>query len=605
MWGAAVANRRLVAAIIAIGLLQATLTKAPLVLLAPLLTALANLEGAAPNWLMASFMSWFDGLSSDIYDYLGLAYEGDPEDLAKIKTCLGVVVCMPVLGFLGAFTIYGTIVLTRYFAVKIVVDLRNDIAAHILRLPIRFFGRRRMGELISNITNDTTVLSRGLTLACDHVVVDPLLVLWNMGLIILCAPEATILLVLMIPLMALPLMRLGRKVQKTSSKSLAAMGDATESMNQMLSGIRTVKSFQLEKQRLQDFQDNNRQYLRRTTRMLRTKAMSQASVFAGYQVGVALMIGGAAWLVLNDDTNFAFLAVGMIALGTTYTHVKRLTRAYNTLMESGGALERIDVLLAEAPDVGAANGGQALDQVRGEVSFESIGFSYDSVDTVLRDVTFTARPGETVALVGPSGAGKSTALDLVGRFYDPNEGRVLIDGHDLRDLNLASYRQHLATVSQQPFLFNTTILENIRCGRPEATEDEVVAAAKAAQIHEFIESLPKGYQSIAGERGSNLSGGQMQRITIARALLRDPAILMLDEATSALDSESEGAVQKALDHLMKGRTCFVIAHRLSTVANADQILVMDAGKIVERGTHEQLIEKNGLYARLSELQKLN
>lgn len=600
VWQAVLANRGLVVTILAIGFLQAALTKLPLALLQPLL---GSLSPTPLSEATHEFTLWFESVSAWICDVLGLSFEGTPDSVRKIKLCVGVVVVTPSLGLLGAFTIYGTLVLTRYFAVKIVVDLRNEIASHILKLPLRFFGERRMGELISNITNDTTVLSRGLTLACDHVVVDPLLVMWNMILIIWFLPEATWFLLLMLPLMAIPMIRLGRKVQRSSSKSLAAMGDATESMNQILSGIRAVKAFQLEEQRLDDFRGTNRQYLRRTTRMLRAKALSQGLVFASYQLGAAAMIGGGAWLVLRGEQDFTALTVGIIALGTTYTHVKRLTRAYNTLMESGGALERIEDLLEQTPDAGSDGAGIELRTVGGNVEFQHVGFAYDT-ETVVRDMSFTARPGETVALVGPSGAGKSTALDLLTRFHDPDDGRVLIDGHDLRDLNLASYRRHLATVSQQPFLFNTTILENIRCGRPDATEPEVVEAAKAAQIHDFITALPEGYESIAGERGCNLSGGQMQRITIARALLRDPAILVLDEATSALDSESEGAVQKALDHLMQGRTCFVIAHRLSTVANADQILVMDAGRVIERGTHAELIEKDGLYARLSQLQQL-
>ena len=237
---------------------------------------------------------------------------------------------------------------------------------------------------------------------------------------------------------------------------------------------------------------------------------------------------------------------------------------------------------------------------------DGVSFRYqtDQAEAVLQDVSFAVEPGTSVALVGPSGAGKTTCLDLLMRFHDPASGVIRIDGHDLRDLDLKAYRRHTAVVSQQPFLFNTTILENIRCARPDATLDEVVAAAKAAQIHEHIVALPDGYESLAGERGCNLSGGQMQRITIARALLRDPAILFLDEATNALDSESEDLVQRALTNLMRGRTSFVIAHRLSTVRNADLILVMEQGRIVERGKHDELMNAGGLYQRLNQLQQL-
>jgi ABC-type multidrug transport system fused ATPase/permease subunit len=255
------------------------------------------------------------------------------------------------------------------------------------------------------------------------------------------------------------------------------------------------------------------------------------------------------------------------------------------------------------PDRAALEVGVAVDRVRGDVRFDNVAFAYED-EPVLRNVSFAVQPGQTVALVGPSGAGKSTTVDVLARFHDPISGRVLVDGRDLRDIKLSCYRRHLAMVSQHPFLFNTTIYENIRYGRPDADSHEILAAARKAQIHDFIESLPDGYQSLVGERGSNLSGGQMQRITIARAILRNPSILLLDEATSALDSESEEAVQTALQNLMQDRTSFIIAHRLATVRDADLILVMDEGRVVEDGTHQELTKKSGLYSRLSQLQNL-
>ena len=603
VWRSVLTNRGLVVAIIALGLAQAFFTKAPILLLQPLIHAVAPqtaLAGAFDQGLTAGFLD----LSLWLCDLFGIQFDPEEPNFQAKVLCLGCAMVTLFVGLLGAVTIYGTLVLTRFFALKLVVDLRNEVATHMLRLPLSFFGVRRQGELISHITTDTTVLSRALMLAVDHVVVDPLLVLGNAGIIAFVMPEAAWVVLLMAPAMALPLIRMGRRVQRRSRSSLEAMGGATESMNQMLSGIRTVKAFQLERERLRDFEQNNEQYMRRTVRMLKTKALSQASLFAGYQAGFAVILCAAALWAVGAESDLGQLAVVITAAGTTYTHVKRLARAYNVLMESLGALERIDSVLDELPDAGSMSGGQELEAVRGDVAFEKVSFSYGR-EPVLREVSFVARAGETVAFVGPSGAGKSTALDLLARFYDPSSGRILIDGHDLRDLDAAGYRRHFAIVSQQPFLFNATIYDNIRFGRPDATEDEIVAAARGAQIHDFLEGLPDGYRSMAGERGCNLSGGQMQRITIARAILRDPEILILDEATSALDSESEEAVQKALLTLMEGRTSFVIAHRLSTVSTADQIVVMDRGRIVESGKHAELIGQNGLYARLSQLQQMS
>ena len=269
-------------------------------------------------------------------------------------------------------------------------------------------------------------------------------------------------------------------------------------------------------------------------------------------------------------------------------------------MESAGALAGIEQILRSEIDL-AGVGGQPMRQVQGDVELRDVSFAYDDVP-VLRGISLRVHAGQTVALVGPSGGGKSTTMDLLLRFHDPQSGSILIDGVDLREVRLADFRAHAAVVSQQPFLFNTTIRENIAYGKPGATQAEIEAAARAANIHDFIVSQPKGYDTLVGERGSNLSGGQMQRITIARAIVRDPAILFLDEATSALDSENEELVQRALDNLRKGRTSFVIAHRLSTIIDADLIVVLDAGRIVEVGSHAQLLTQAGSYKRMYDLQ---
>jgi subfamily B ATP-binding cassette protein MsbA len=446
-------------------------------------------------------------------------------------------------------------------------------------------------------------MQRSFELAADNIVVDPLMILGNLVILAITVPEAIWILVVMIPAMAIPMYRQGRRVQKRSSKSLQSMGETTESLNQILTGIRTVKAFQLESLRLEEFDASTQTFLSRTRNMLRAKGRSMAQTFVSYQIGFAALLVLLGWAVLvRGGVGLGEVTVVITSLSTTYQNVKRLTRSYHVLMESSGALAGINSILQAEVDR-AIEGGRPLEQVRGDVQLRDVWFSYGE-QPVLRGIDLLVRAGQTVALVGASGGGKSTLMDLLLRFHDPQRGAILIDGVDLRELRLADYRSHTAVVSQQPFLFNTTVRANIAYGKPGATQVEIEAAARAANIHDFLVAQPLGYDTLAGERGSNLSGGQMQRITIARAILRDPAILFLDEATSALDSENEELVQRALDNLRKGRTSFVVAHRLSTVVDADLIVVLDQGRVVETGTHAELLARNGVYQRMYALQAL-
>ncbi len=604
LWAAVVRYRGMVAAMLAFGFLEALFTKLPLLLLSPLMRALgepAPEPSPEPDFgerVTAAMNAWFEGFAPALCRSLGLTVE-HPGMQIIVACAVIAVIC----GVAGAVTIYFVQTFSRLFAVRVVADLRGELARHFLLLPLRFFGRQRMGEMISKVTNDTQVMQRSFELAADNVVVDPLMILFNIGLLAVTIPEAIWVLLVMVPLMAIPMYRQGRRVQKRSSKSLQSMGQSTESLNQILTGIRTVKAFQLEAQRLQDFDASTAQFLERTRKMFRAKGRSMAQTFASYQVGFGALLILLGWAVLlreGGGVRLGAVTVVVTALSTTYQHIKRLTRSYHVLMESSGALAGIDDILREDVDH-AGEGGRPLAALRGDVELRDVWFDYGG-EPVLRGIDLKVRAGQTVAFVGESGGGKSTLLDLLMRFHDPKRGAILVDGQDLREILLADYRAHTAVVSQQPFLFNTTVRANIAYGKPGATQAEIEAAAKAANIHDFIVQQPDGYDTVTGERGSNLSGGQMQRITIARAILRDPAILFLDEATSALDSENEEAVQKALDNLRRGRTSFVVAHRLSTIVAADLIVVLDKGRVLEAGSHAELLSKGGAYKRMSEKQ---
>jgi ABC-type multidrug transport system fused ATPase/permease subunit len=615
LWAAVVRYKGMVAAMFAFGLFEALFTKLPFVLVKPLMNELGSggtgpapllpvsrppmLPPAELSWsdqLADAFNTWFRSLSQDITQTLGIDFAHPGMNVVVV---CGLIAALCGIG--GAVTIYFVQTISRFFAIRIVADLRGELARHFLALPVRFFGRQRMGELISKVTNDTQVMQRSFELAADNIVVDPLMILVNVGILAWFVPEALLVMAVMVPIMVIPLYRQGKRVSKRSTKSLQAMGETTESLNQILTGVRTVKAFQLEQPMLRDFEATTATFLDRVQRMLRAKGRSMAQTFVTYQAGFGVLLVLLGYVVLvQGRIRFDDVAMVIAPLATTYQHIKRLTRSFHVLNESAGALQGIDAILREDIDH-AAVGGAPLATLRGDLELRGVRFTYGDAP-VLRGLDLRVRAGQTVALVGESGGGKSTAMDLMQRFHDPQEGAILVDGIDLRTVKLADYRAHTATVDQQPFLFNTTVRENIAHGKPGATQAEIEAAAKAANIHDFVLTLPNGYDTVVGERGSNLSGGQRQRLTIARAIVRDPAILFLDEGTSALDSENEEIVQRAIQRLRRGRTSIVVAHRLSTIVDADLIVVLDDGQVAEQGTHAELIARDGLYRAMYERQ---
>ena len=495
--------------------------------------------------------------------------------------------------------------LVSWLGERVVGDLRRDLFAHVVRLGPAWFEIKRSGDVMSRISADAQLIEQVIGSSASVALRNSLMCVGGVAMLVVTNPKLALLVLAVVPLVVAPIILFGRKVRRLSREAQARMADMVSEGGETLDAVRTVQAFAQEERATQRFGEaTERAFTAARSRIAQRAVMTTLVIFIVFAaVGFLLWMGGhdvlSGEISAGDLTAFVFYAVLVASSGGA------ISETIGDLQRAAGAAERLAELSAEPPAiVETANPKPLPKPLRGSVRFEAVSFRYPTrLESLALDrFDLTVAPGETVAIVGPSGAGKTTVFNLLLRFYDPEAGTTRIDGVDIRDLRFADLRSALAIVPQEPVLFTASVAENIRYGRPDATDAEVRGAAETASALTFIEALPQGFATDLGARGVRLSGGQRQRIAIARAVLRNPAILLLDEATSALDAESELAVQQALDRLMKGRTTLVIAHRLATVQKADRIVVVDHGRVVDVGRHGDLVRRDGLYARLAELQ---
>lgn len=516
------------------------------------------------------------------------------------------------LSLVGAVGVLAHRYLAMYIKERLMVDIRMALFKHLIHLPLSFYADREQGDLISRTTNDIKVTRQLLRTMIGKMLIQPFKAITALGVALLASWQLTILFLVIFAVSFSFFQIFGRKVRKYKKQSLSRMGDVVESLHQLFSGLRIIKAFQGEKREVDRFHSRNKKLLKRNMKVVKHKALAKSVMgfLKGALLAAALLVGS--WLIVSESAPFE-LTLGTLlqfifGMGLLYQPVRKMVKGYINIQETRAGVARLREILKEQREGELEKGPSEeeiwtgeLPQLSEGVQVRNVQFSYDE-ESVLKGISLEIEAGETVALVGESGAGKTTLINLLGRFYLPDSGQILFDSVPIREMNRSRCMQYISLVSQKSFLFNSTIEENIRYGNPSASQENVIEAAKAAYIHDFIQSLPEGYETKVGDRGGRISGGQRQRIAIARALLKGADLLLLDEATSNLDTKSENYVQKALERILEDRTCVVIAHRLSTIKNADRIFVMEEGEIMEEGAHQNLLQRDGLYRQFYEEQ---
>ena len=568
-----------------------------------ILAAVFGLLTSGCTLLMAQFTNWFLAACSDksvtdnILIKFGIA-KGWIGAANANMTLVWLVAGLFILIYLpkGLFQYFNGYLIASATN-RVGADLRADIYAHVQKLPLRFFHANRIGDLMSRMSNDVFLIQNSSSVVIQAIE-GPITIVAGIARMFWINWNLTTLTMIFVPLMAVAIGRLTRRIRPLTTVTQESLADVNATIEESIVGMRVIKAFGTEAQEIKRFNAVNMRSLAAALKFWRRNMLVHPSieVMGGFATALIMSLGG--WMVVTGAITFPKLGEFILLAFLVVSAAKQFGKLSVVYQQTLAAGARIFEIIDTSPEITEERASVVLKEVKGLVEFKDVIFEYNEGERILDGITFTIHPGEVVALVGPSGAGKSTLADLIPRFYDTIGGQILVEGHDIQDIKLASLREQIAMVPQETILFGGTIAENIAYGRPGAPMNEIIEVAKAANAHGFIEELPEGYDTLLGERGTGLSGGQQQRISIARALLKDPRILILDEATSSLDAASERVLQEALDRLMKNRSTLVIAHRLSTVKIANRILVIDQGKITEDGGFDELVGNGGLFSQL-------